>query len=126
VEFENRRHFFSYATSVMSRAIIDYQRRRNAQKRGGDQQRLSLSRVSAGIDMDLFDIPEALEELRQLDPRKAELVGLRVFFGANMSEIAEMLKISLSTAEREWRFARRWLAQRLSQMKRAEWGETQG
>lgn len=126
VEFENRRHFFSYATSVMSRAIIDYQRRRSAQKRGGDVQRLSLSLVSAGVDMDLFEIPEALEELRQLDPRKAELVGLRVFFGANMNEIAEMLEISLSTAEREWRFARRWLAQRLTQIERADRGETQG
>lgn len=126
VEFENRRHFFSYATSVMSRAIIDYQRRRHAQKRGGDVQRLSLSLVSAGVDMDLFEIPEALEELRQLDPRKAELVGLRVFFGANMNEIADMLEISLSTAEREWRFARRWLAQRLTQIERADRGETQG
>ena len=125
VEFENRRHFFSYATSVMSRAIIDYQRRRHAQKRGGDLQRLSLSLVSAGVDMDLFEIPEALEELRQLDPRKAELVGLRVFFGANMNEIAEMLEISLSTAEREWRFARRWLAQRLAQMERIDRGETE-
>ena len=113
VEFENRRHFFVYATRVMSRAIIDYQRRRRAQKRGGDQQRLGLSMLSGGVEMDLFEIPEVLEELRGLDPRKAELVGLRVFFGADMAEIAEMLEISLSTAERDWRFARRWLAQRL-------------
>lgn len=114
VEFENRRHFFAYATSMMSRAIIDYQRRRLAQKRGGDQQRLGLSLLTAGVEMDLFEIPEVLEELRELDPRKAELVGLRVFFGADMAEIAEMLGISLSTAERDWRFARRWLAQRLT------------
>ena len=115
VEFENRRHFFAYATTVMSRAIIDYQRRRQAQKRGGDQQRISLSLVVTGEEMDLLEIPEALEELRLLDPRKAELVGLRVFFGASMAEISEMLEISLSTAERDWRFARRWLAQRLTQ-----------
>ena len=63
--------------------------------------------------MDLFEIPEVLEELRELDSRKAELVGLRVFFGADMAEIADMLGVSLSTAERDWRFARRWLAQRL-------------
>jgi RNA polymerase sigma factor (TIGR02999 family) len=113
VEFENRRHFFAYATSVMSRAVIDYQRRRRAQKRGGDQQHIGLSMAAIGVEMDLSEIPESLEELRQLDPRKAELVGLRVFFGAGMAEIAEMLEISLSTAEREWRFARRWLAQRM-------------
>ena len=114
VEFENRRHFFAYATSMMSRAIIDYQRRRLAQKRGGDQQRLGLSLLTAGVEMDLFEIPEVLEELREFDSRKAELVGLRVFFGADMAETADMLGISLSTAERDWRFARRWLAQRLA------------
>lgn len=114
IEFENRRHFFAYATRVMSRAIIDYQRSRLTQKRGGDQQRLGLSLLSVGVEMDPFEIPEALEDLRALDARKAELVGLRVFFGADMAEIAETLGISLSTAERDWRFARRWLAHRLS------------
>lgn len=113
VEFENRRHFFAYATRVMSRAITDYQRRRLAKKRGGDQQRLGISMLTAGTQTDLMEIPQALEELRALDPRKAELVGLRVFFGADMAEIAEILDVSLSTAERDWRFARRWLAQRL-------------
>lgn len=111
--FENRRHFFAYATQVMARAIIDYQRKRNAQKRGGDLQRVTLSWVRDESALDLFDVPEALTELQALDPRKAELVGLRVFWGATMEEAAELLEISLSTAERDWRFARRWLADRL-------------
>jgi RNA polymerase sigma factor (TIGR02999 family) len=113
VAFENRRHFFAYATQVMARAIIDYQRKRAAQKRGGDLQRVTLSRVHDASSLDLFDVPEALTELQELDPRKAELVGLRVFWGATMEEAAELLDISLSTAERDWRFARRWLADRL-------------
>lgn len=113
VEFENRRHFFAYATKVMARAIIDYQRKRNAQKRGGDLHRVTLSRISDETDLDLFDIPEVLAELQELDPRKAELVGLRVFWGATMEEAADLLEISLSTAERDWRFARRWLSDRL-------------
>ncbi|NKI34901.1 sigma-70 family RNA polymerase sigma factor [Wenzhouxiangella sp. XN79A] len=110
VEFENRRHFFAYATQVMARAIIDYQRKRGAQKRGGDLQRVTLSWVRDESSLDLFDVPEALTELQALDPRKAELVGLRVFWGATMEEAADLLEISLSTAERDWRFARRWLA----------------
>ena len=114
VEFENRRHFFAYATQVMSRAIIDYQRRRAAQKRGGDLQRVGLSWVRDGTELDLIEIPEALADLEALDPRKAELVGLRVFWGASMEELAELLDISLSTAERDWRFARRWLVKRLA------------
>ncbi|GEM_PF-157591 len=114
VEFENRRHFFAYASQVMARAIIDYQRKRGARKRGGDFQRVTLSGVRADAQVDLFDVPEALAELQEVDPRKAELVGLRVFWGATMEEAAELLEISLSTAERDWRFARRWLAERLT------------
>lgn len=114
VEFENRRHFFAYATQVMARAIIDYQRKRNAQKRGGNLQRVTLSWVRDESTLDLSDVPDALTELQALDPRKAELVGLRVFWGASMEEAAELLEISLSTAERDWRFARRWLAERLA------------
>lgn len=114
VPFENRRHFFAYATQVMARAIIDYQRKRSAQKRGGDLQRITLSSVRDESALDLFEVPEALSELNVLDPRKAELVGLRVFWGATMEEAADLLDISLSTAERDWRFARRWLARRLN------------
>jgi RNA polymerase sigma factor (TIGR02999 family) len=113
--FENRRHFFSYASRVMARAMIDYQRRRNAAKRGGDQIQVTLSRIASDGDIEFFEMPAALEELEALDPRKAELVGLRVFWGASMPEIAEILDISQSTAERDWQFARRWLAVRLAQ-----------
>jgi len=114
LEFENRRHFFSYATKVMARAIIDYQRRRNAQKRGGPQFKVTLDDLADEESFDLSDVPVALQELEVLDSRKAELVGLRVFWGASMGEIAELLEISESTVERDWRFARRWLAARLS------------
>ena len=113
LEFENRRHFFSYASRMMARAMIDYQRRRHAHKRGGDQIQVTLSQIAVDDDIEFFEMPAALEELEQLDARKAELVGLRVFWGASMPEIAEILGISLATAERDWQFARRWLAVRL-------------
>lgn len=112
--FENRRHFFGYATRVMAHAVIDYQRRRNAQKRGGPQVKVTLAELEDDQGLELDDVPAALEELEALDPRKAELVGLRVFWGASIAEIAELLGISESTAERDWKFARRWLAARLS------------
>jgi len=115
VKFENRRHFFGYATQVMARALIDYQRRRNAQKRGGAHLKVTLADLAEEEAFDVDDVPAVLKELETLDPRKAELVGLRVFWGASMAEIADLLEISLSTAEREWRFARRWLMARLSE-----------
>jgi RNA polymerase sigma factor (TIGR02999 family) len=123
LEFENRRHFFAYATQVMARAIIDYQRRRNAQKRGGPQFKVTLAELEDEQSFELTEVPAALEELEALDPRKAELVGLRVFWGASMSEIADLLEISESTAERDWRFARRWLAARLGEEPAQRGGE---
>ncbi len=119
MQFENRRHFFSFATTVMVNALIDYQRRRRADKRGGSKERVSLSGLERELsihgngDLDVEAMPQVLDELEALDSRKADLVRLRVFWGATMDEIADILSISLSSAERDWRFARRWLAHRL-------------
>jgi DNA-directed RNA polymerase specialized sigma24 family protein len=52
---------------------------------------------------------EALTKLAAEDPAKAELVKLRFFAGLTMPEIAQVLRISLATAERRWTYARTWL-----------------
>lgn len=120
VGFENRRHFFSYATTAIVRAIIDYQRQRATQRRGGDLLRVTLSGLAdSSGEIELEHVAPALEELEQLDPRKADVVRLRVFWGASMEEIAATLGVSLSSAERDWRFSRRWLAVRLDNLSRA-------
>lgn len=114
-ELENRRHFFAYATQVIVRALIDYQRQRNAKKRGGDLVRVTLSGLGARGEgpIDVETLPPALARLAELDARKAEVVQLRVFWGMTVPEIAELLETSPSTIDRDWRFARRWLATQL-------------
>lgn len=115
-DFENRRHFFAFVTQVMLRALTDYERARSAQKRGGGQLRLTLSGVdgeasSPAIGVDA--LREALEALAALDPRKAEVVQLKLFWGLAMEEIAQTIGASARTVERDWRFARNWLKARL-------------
>lgn len=112
LEFANRRHFFAYATQIMVRSMVDYHRARQAQKRGGDLLRVSLSAVG-DQSVEFEELPPILQELERLDARKADVVRLRVFWGANNDEIAELLKLSASTVERDWRFSKRWLAARL-------------
>ncbi|MCK9488203.1 MAG: ECF-type sigma factor [Xanthomonadales bacterium] len=112
-EFDNRRHFFSYATRVMANALIDHHRRRVAEKRGGEQFQVSLSVAAGEPDIEIDRVPMLLDELEALDARSADLVRLRVFWGASMEETANLLGVSLSTVERDWRFARRWLAANL-------------
>ncbi len=118
--YDNRGQFFAIATRVMMRVLLDYQRRRKALRRGGSAQRITLSLAepaaptdsgsSAASAIDLEDLAEALERLDALDVRKADVVKLRVIWGLRMDEIAESLGVSVATVERDWAFAKAWLA----------------
>ncbi len=116
--FANRQHFLAIATRVMFRVLIDYRRARGAEKRGGDLLRVTLTDLgdkSAGHEADVVDLAAALERLDALDQRKAEVVKLRALWGLEMTEIADTLGVSLTTVERDWRFARSWLAKELDE-----------
>jgi RNA polymerase sigma factor (TIGR02999 family) len=115
--FANRGQFYAVATKVMLRALRDYERARAAGKRGGDRVRVSLAGLAAHGNPTLttaVDLAAALDELEEHDPRKAQVVRLRVLWGLRMAEIAEALDVSLPTVDRDWRFARVWLRNRLT------------
>lgn len=116
--FANRRHFFSFATQVMKRALVDYQRSRVRAKRGGGLVRVTLTDIEGRLpgppEANPTDVIEALGHLETLDARKGEVANLRVFWGLEMPEIAATLDVSLSTVERDWRFSRAWLARELT------------
>ena len=87
-------------------------RRKNRLKHGGGRLRVELEAadfLENNASEDLEAIDEALDKLAAEDPAKAELVKLRFFAGLTMPEIAQVLKISLATAERHWTYARTWL-----------------
>lgn len=113
-DFTNRRHFFAFASTVMKRALIDHQRARGRVKRGGAAVRVTLSGlgVEAGSPPETGAVAmcEVIQRLEALDARKGEVVQLKIFWGMEMVEIAELLGVSLATVERDWRFSRAWLA----------------
>jgi len=115
--YDSRGHFFAIATKAMLRVLMEYDRRRRAQRRGGDWFRLSLSGILAKSsrleDVSAVDLARALERLEGLDARTAEVVRLRALWGLNALETAEVLEVSVRTVEREWRFGRHWLAAEL-------------
>lgn len=114
--FANRRHFLAFASQVMLGALADYDRRRRAGKRGGGQLRVTLTGLEPRreqTDVRLTDLRAALDELEALDGRKAAIVKLRVLWGASNQDAARLLQISVPTVERDWRFARLWLGERL-------------
>ena len=69
--------------------------------------------VAAGIDLELLDLHDGLEQLEQLDPRQSKIIELRYFLGLEVAEVATILGISPSSIEREWRAGRAWLGQHL-------------
>jgi RNA polymerase sigma factor (TIGR02999 family) len=110
--WQNRAHFFAVAARAMRQILVSYARNQGAQKRGGGALKVDLDEValvSPAESKEIVDLHEALEQLSELDSRKAQVVELKYFGGLNYDEIAEVLKISRITARRDWEFAKLWL-----------------
>jgi RNA polymerase sigma factor (TIGR02999 family) len=110
--WQNRAHFFAVAARAMRQILVSYARNQQAQKRGGGAFKVDLDEValvSPAESKEIVDLHEALEQLSELDSRKAQVVELKYFGGLNYDEIAEVLKISRITARRDWEFAKVWL-----------------
>lgn len=116
VDWKNRAHFFAVAARAMRRILMDHAIARSAQKRGGGAEQVTLGTNAAPQDSDidnLLAIDEAMARLAELQPRAERVVELRFFGGLNMEEIAEVLDISLASANRDWRTARAFLTVQL-------------
>jgi RNA polymerase sigma factor (TIGR02999 family) len=108
----DRQHFLAIASRAMRHVVIDYLRRRGAQKRDGGMPQSLDSRVAAtpGLSaIDLLALDEALSRLEQLDPRQARIVEMRYFGGVDLRDIADLLRISERSVKRDWQKARAFL-----------------
>lgn len=118
VHWTSRLHFFAMASRVMRNILIDYARRRTAQKRGGGAPHLSLADVNVASEQmtaDLFlALDSALDQLEELDERLVRVVECRFFGGMKEKEIAELMDLSPRTIRRDWRKAKGWLARALN------------
>lgn len=115
--WNSRGHFFRAAAEAMRRILVENARKKRRIKRGGEHDRLSLTEASIIAneqDIDLLALDEALAKLEDIDPEKANLVKLRYFVGLTTSQSAEILDISLPTANRHWSYARSWLFREIS------------
>jgi RNA polymerase sigma factor (TIGR02999 family) len=117
--YDSRGHFFAIATRLMMRVLMNYDRSKRRRKRGGDLVRVSLSGVAEAAGGEeptakIADFVDALERLERLDARSAEVAKLRLIWGLTPAEISQTIGASRRTAEREWRFARSWLADELA------------
>ena len=114
--YEQTAQFFAYAARAMRHILTDAARRRIQPKRGGDQARLMLS--DPAVDSVLVDpqlalqLDEALVALEREDARAAQVVELHYFAGLELQQVADTLGVARRTADRDWRYARAFLAAR--------------
>lgn len=109
-------HFIGAAALAMRSILVDRARRAQAAKRGGRQGRVPMEDADIAIDRsaeEVLGIDEALTRLESVDARSAKVVTMRFYLGLDFSEIAISLGVTERTVERDWAFARRWLAQEL-------------
>jgi len=116
IDYQDRNHFYAIAARSMRQILVDYARKKKAQKRGGDKKDLTFDESSINIEehaSQIIELDALLNELMELEERLGKIVELRFFAGLNIEDAADMLNISASTANRDWAKARGWLYQRL-------------
>lgn len=123
-------HFRAIAARKIWHVIIDRLRRRHAVKRGGagapkaepaslaaaPGRRVALESVSVEWGdrvVDLLDLADALDGLAHESRRLHDVVMLHWFGGLTHAEVAGVLEVSTSTAEKDFRYAIAWLGRRL-------------
>jgi len=112
VQLRDRTHFFSLVSGMCRRVLVDHARRRVAQKRGGEQIRITLDEGVVGGSSEveeLLALDEALERLAGLNERLARVVEMRYFGGLSEEETAEALGLTPRTVRRDWVKARGFL-----------------
>jgi RNA polymerase sigma factor (TIGR02999 family) len=115
-DIPDRRYLFAAAARAMRQVLVEHARRRGAAKRGAGRAPRPLDEVPAGSEaarLDMLALDEALDRLAAAHERPALVIALRFFCGLTVPEVAEVLEVSETTAEADWRFARAWLRDQL-------------
>lgn len=116
VSVNGRGHFFRLAARAMRQILVDAARARDAKKRGGAWQRVTLEGDLAGAEerpWEVLDLHDALERLAALDPELERLVEMRFFTGLTVAEAATALGVSPRKAAKDWAAVRLWLRREL-------------
>lgn len=116
---ENRGHFFGVAARAMRRILVEHARHHAAQRRPSSRDAVPLEGIEIAVEdpqriLEILEVDDALEELRAIHERQAQVVELRYFAGLEESEVAEVLGVSRATVTRDWRMARLMLKRRFT------------
>jgi RNA polymerase sigma-70 factor, ECF subfamily len=118
-DWDQRAQFFSIASEVMRRVLVNHAVAQQTEKRGGKWSQVTVSLLNdipgetTDADAAVIDLDRALTDLAALDPQQARVVELRYFGGLTIEETAAAMNLSIATIKREWSTARLWLKRAL-------------
>jgi len=107
-----RAQVIAAGATIIRRLLVDYARKRKAEKRGGAAGRgfsLAIDQADRKDQIDIVDLNEALEKLATQNARAARVVEFKFFGGLSGDEIAAELGVTRVTVQNDWRYAREWL-----------------
>jgi len=117
IEWRDRSHFFTLASQMMRRILVDHARSRGYQKRGGGEKVVPLNESAMAVAdraSELIALDDALKALEKHDARKARVIEMRFFGGLSVDETAEALHVSSQTVLRDWNLAKAWLTREMT------------
>lgn len=116
VDWNDRKHFYALVARRMRQVLIDYAKKRLADKGPGNIEHIDFDEtvITPQMSEELRLLDEALKTLAEFDEFKAAIVDYRYFGGYTLKEVAELLDVSEATVEREWRFTRSWLRKEIT------------
>lgn len=113
IEFQNRAHILALASRIMRQILVDKARARNADKRYHTKVTLQTNVGEWEIPLELLSLDMYLDELRGIDPQRADIVEMRFFGGMSLTDISTVLDVSVATVKRRWQSSRIWLQDRM-------------
>lgn len=127
-QWASRAHFLAFAARVMRHILVDHGRRRQSAKRGLAVPILSLEDGQVKAEhadenslVSTLAIDGALEKLKRVDERQAQVVELRFFGGMSDEEVGEVLGVTSRTVRRDWLIAKAWLHGELKSIGKEAW-----
>lgn len=119
INFTDKSHFLAIASRCMRQILVDYARKKHAQKRGGKKKDITyIDEIFENQDkkaQELINIDAALDQLEELNERLSKVVEMRFFGEMTIEETAKALDVSESTVKRDWMKARGWLYKKLKE-----------
>lgn len=116
-EAPNHRYLIAASAQAMRQVLIDYVRREHAAKRDAGGRRVPLEGADPATrdaSLEVAAVSEAIDRLFQINERQAMVISLRFFAGLSVAEVSTALEVSVGTVEADWRAARAWMRERLS------------